>query len=211
VILVNYDHVARIDKQISEAKDFFKRYDFAKKDFLLKRPALKDLTINVNDLIKNVQKLESFDVLGLTEKELGRSILGRCKAIAKIRTSLNEVGMNLPIHVFGCLDPLSMLAYFLCGADIFDGLVWLKYGFHENFALYHNNFGLISKQWPQYDENLSSSMYLSNLSTLTELMIMMRRIPQNWDLARLQRLLSGAQFRELRDLIDSAELTMDVS
>jgi hypothetical protein len=211
VILVNYDTVEKFKTQISSAKDFFKKNQIGGKDFLFKRSSEGDSTVNVNDLTSNIQETREFDVIGLTEKEMGRSMLGRCKTIVKIRTSLSEAGLDLPIHVFGCVDPLSILAYFLCGADVFDGLVWLKHGFQDNLALYPSNFGLLSKQWGEYDESLSSSMYLSNLTKLTQLTILMRRIAQNWELGRLKDLLSTAQFAELRNLTDSADVRMDVN
>lgn len=43
---------------------------------------------------------------GVTEKELGDSILRRLRTLAQLRSRPDEVGVGSPIHVFGGLDPL---------------------------------------------------------------------------------------------------------
>src|SRR5437762_1985645 len=64
--------------------------------------------------------------LVFVEQELGRSILERARNIARIRRALVEIGNDLPIHIFGCLDPGLVRYYAMAGADIFDGLQWLR-------------------------------------------------------------------------------------
>ncbi len=46
--------------------------------------------------------------------------------IAKLRKALDKAGLNIPLHVFGSLDTVTTPLYFLAGADIFDGLTWLR-------------------------------------------------------------------------------------
>jgi hypothetical protein len=122
---------------------------------------------------------------------------------------MTGVGLNMPIHIFGCLDPLSILAYFLCGADIFDGLVWLRHGFHQNLAMYPSDFTILKKQWARHDESALPLMYVTNLDKLSELMHIMKRIGQNYDLARLKALLGPSVLQELIDLIDSANVRVE--
>jgi hypothetical protein len=211
LIIVNYDEVGNFDSQLSAADDFFKGHPIGKKEFLFKRSAELNRTINVRSLTDNIQRLKGFDVIGITKDEMGNSLLERCETIVKVRRSLDSAGLQTPIHVFGCLDPLSILAYFFCGADIFDGLVWLRHGFQDNVAMYQSNFALVNKKWAEYDDSLSLFMYVSNLSSLNRLMVMMNRITQNWELERLRALLTLGQFGELKDLLDQADIDMEAA
>ena len=45
---------------------------------------------------------------------------------------LYDAGLVLPIHVFGAITPQEILAYFFCGADVLDGLNWLRLLFRED-------------------------------------------------------------------------------
>ena len=40
-----------------------------------------------------------------------------------------------PIHVWGGLDPISTPLYFFAGADIFDGVSWLRYAYYNGVAI----------------------------------------------------------------------------
>jgi len=58
-----------------------------------------------------------------------------------LRRTLKQVHLDAtPIHVFGSLDTLSTLLYFVMGADIFDGLTWLRYGYEEGRTIYRHEF-----------------------------------------------------------------------
>ena len=70
----------------------------------------------------NVSVLEGFDLVGVTEKELGNSLLNRLHNTSRLRMALDEVSNEAPIHVFGSLDPLNVPLYFAAGAEVFDGL-----------------------------------------------------------------------------------------
>ena len=86
-------------------------------------------------MIKHRHELSHFSIIGFTEKELGPSLLKRMTAIARVRRALKEVNLDLPIHVFGSLDTISTPLYFLAGADIFDGLTWLRYAFRDGVRI----------------------------------------------------------------------------
>jgi hypothetical protein len=210
-ILVSYDHIGTFEEQVHRTKQFFAQYPFARKDFLLKRPEDNAKTIDIDDLTLNIKQVRDFDILGVTEKELGRSMVERCQSILKIRRSLDASHLNTPIHVFGCLDPLCILSYFFCGADIFDGLVWLRHGFLQNLALHPRNFTIMSKQWEEYDDIPSPLMLVNNLAALNNLMFMMRRIVQNYDLADLKQTLNSDQFKQLTSLLKSAGIELEAN
>ena len=53
------------------------------------------------------------------------------KNIAQIRRALDGVGLDTPLHVFGSLDTVTTPMYFMAGADIFDGLTWLRFAFYN--------------------------------------------------------------------------------
>ena len=78
---------------------------------------------------KMLRLLRTFDIVGVTEREIGESIHDRLVNIARLRKSLNAAEVTIPIHVFGGLDPLLTPLYFAAGAEIFDGLGWLRYAY----------------------------------------------------------------------------------
>lgn len=82
-----------------------------------------------------------FHALGVTEKELGGNFKERMINIARIRKALNGVGLeNMPIHIFGSLDTVSTPLYFVAGADIFDGLTWLRFAYYKGMTIYRQNY-----------------------------------------------------------------------
>jgi hypothetical protein len=48
--------------------------------------------------------------------------------------------------VFGSLDPVTSILYFLAGAEIFDGLTWLKYSYYNSSAIYTSNYGVLNPE-----------------------------------------------------------------
>jgi hypothetical protein len=178
-VLVNYDEKKALDAQVSDASAFFAKHKKFATCFLSRPSDEYSNRLNIESLIKNVELIEQFDVLGVTEKELGNSLLNRCTNLLRIRRALNSRSPDLPIHVFGCLDPLGIICYFLCGADIFDGTLWLKFGFHKNAAFYINNYALIKGNWNQSDGGVQIMSSIWNLLDLKNLMDRMRRYAQN--------------------------------
>lgn len=147
-IIVSFDdekHRKPLITQIEEASVFFSKYKDYLHDFLIKPETKKAEFINLNNLLKNINKLNSFHIIGITEKELGNSILQRMQRINKIRNALDHSKNKAPIHVFGSLDPITTILYFLAGAEIFDGLTWLKYSYFNGLAIYTNNLCALDK------------------------------------------------------------------
>ena len=137
-IAVSYDNPDRrlsLDDQISEACALFEGRSFGK-ELLIKPETQEQQRVQADNVVAQAEKLGAFDVIGFTEKELGHSLFVRLKTIARIRRALTAADLNTPIHVFGSLDMVSTPLYFLAGADIFDGLTWLRFAYREGRAMY---------------------------------------------------------------------------
>jgi len=204
VVLINYDKHGPLKKQITDAQNLFSKYPEYATCFLCKPSQTSISTVDIMNLVENITLTEPFNILGLTEKELGDSLLKRCQNILKIRKALDSQGLTLPIHIFGCLDPLSILSYFLCGADIFDGLSWLKFGFYENVAIYVNNHALLKGSWSEPDLSIQALAYVLNLKELAHLMYNMRKFTRENDFAIFG--LRENILREVKNLTNAARI-----
>jgi len=132
------------EEQIEDVKVLFNEFhetDNILKEILIKPETIRRKRIHLKDITKNIDSLTTFDILGFTEKELGKSIFDRMTTIAKIRVELDRHGIQIPIHIFGSLDTVTTPLYYFSGADIFDGLAWLRFVFHEGETLYIDSFG----------------------------------------------------------------------
>jgi len=167
-VIVSYDNKESIESQLISANELFdeiNHLEFAK-CFLCKPVSEESNIICVKDIQKNIDQFSDFDITGLTDKEIGDSLLSRCETIVKIRSILSENGIQIPLHIFGALDPLTIISYFLCGADVFDGLAWLKYTFYHQLALYSNNYSLLNEQWTKSYADIGILRAKENLNTL---------------------------------------------
>jgi len=200
IVLINYDYMGLpVIEQINKANSIFSKFPLFSSDFLIK-PESREGKINIESVINNVSKLSSFSILGFTEKELGYSVYERCQNICKIRNALDDIGLNQPIHIFGCLDPLNIIVYFLCGADIFDGLSWLRYGFKDNNPVYFNSLAISSGKWNLRTDELKLISYLENIKTLNNLKHKMKLFTQENDLSVFE--LDETTEREITKIID---------
>jgi len=178
LVLISYDdcnkHQLILD-QIETTKSFFQKYpDFAS-DFLCKPETPESKLINIDNLLKYNHHLTSFSVLGITEKELGNSILERCINLIKIRSILQQENIEIPIHILGCLNPVLMISYFLCGADIFDGLAWLRYVFFDGLTLYQPTATVMQEKWHYSEQDLNLIYSTTNLQYLRHLSHAMKK------------------------------------
>jgi hypothetical protein len=165
IILVSFDNYATIKEQITATKVFFENSSFCS-DFLVKPNTPNEKVINTSDYLLNISDVSDFDILGFTEKELGNNYIERIKNLITIRQILSQKGLDLPIHIFGCLDPISIWLYYLCGADIFDGLSWLRYHYDKTgIASYIFNTSLFIDPSLNPYETIISNAY-QNLKTL---------------------------------------------
>lgn len=171
-VFVNYDDAdlrCGINDQIEAAEDLLLPYRHQLKALLIKPETKTQTLIKTENVVANIKKLRNFDIIGFTEKELGGSLIDRMKTIASIRLAMDDESLTQPIHIFGSLDPVSSPLYFLAGAEIFDGLTWLRFGYRQGVACYvHNAVALengIDKKQPFFQSlGLAANYsYLVNL------------------------------------------------
>ncbi len=75
------------------------------------------------------------DIVGVTEKDIGPPWYAATSYIRRLRTALDDAFSHyVPIHVFGCFDPMTIPYLFFAGADVFDGLAWMRYFFRDGHA-----------------------------------------------------------------------------
>ena len=67
------------------------------------------------------------DTVAVPERDCGKSILERAATIVEVRKILNDNDNRNLLHVLGCGDPMSILVYSFCGADVFDSLDWYEH------------------------------------------------------------------------------------
>lgn len=155
----NFDHTApgkSIPEQIADAQKLFYEFGQFAHCFILK-PIRSGRRINdyikMDDVIPHLGDMRCFHTIGVTEKELGPRLLDRLEAIAVLRSSMNRLGMDTPIHVWGGLDPVVTPLFFLAGAEIFDGVSWLRYGYWKDTAIPRDAYGALElglqTQWKQ--------------------------------------------------------------
>jgi hypothetical protein len=82
---------------------------------------------------------------------------------------------SIPIHVFGSLDPVSVCLYFLAGAEIFDGLTWLRYAYAKDLAVYRQNGAVLADGLDRRDAFITLSTMQKNLSYLGTLTNRLRK------------------------------------
>src|SRR5579864_2012212 len=176
-IFISYDHPKDripVAEQITRAQALPTKENTLR-EILLKPETTTQRFLNVDHITPHVHQLVQFDIIGITEKEIGSSILDRMKNVAQLRMALNQAGLDTPIHVFGSLDTLSTPLYFVAGADIFDGLTWLRFGYRDGQTLYRQNFGALSLGVNAKAHMIDARCWVSNYYYLKELELEMRR------------------------------------
>ena len=178
-IFVSYDCKKEripLEKQIEQAKINMALYPKQLHDFLIKPEKSEDKYIyNVlNKIIGDPTVLEGFHIIGVTEKELGNCVINRMENVARLRSALDMAKITAPIHVFGSLDPVSTPLYYISGAEIFDGLSWLRYGYHEGITTNIFNYNAPEVNIHQSEEHIVGRTFLNNLSYLKELELQMK-------------------------------------
>lgn len=181
-VVISYDHPDNripLVKQIERADLTIPCSDSVFREILLKPDEKGAEDTDVNAIVTNVHRLAAFDAIGVTEKEIGRTQQARMGNIARIRKALNGAGLgNTPIHVFGSLDTISTPLYFVAGADIFDGLTWLRYAYHEGKTVYQQNFAIL-KFGTQIKSNLvQARCSFENYYYMKEMQLEMRNFLQ---------------------------------
>lgn len=197
-VFVNYDHpeVNRdFETQIEDARSLFANYDKQLNTLLLKPESPSKQPIQIKHVYPFVEDFGDFDIVGFTEKEIGNTVLKRMEFLADLRLAMDDKGVTTPIHVFGSLDPISTVLYFLSGAEVFDGLTWLRYGYANGQACYVHNYGVKYVGVNRSRSFVVAKTMIDNLSYLINLTHDMRKFLLDREFSR---------FRENEDLIKDA-------
>lgn len=177
---VSYDEPAirmSLERQVEAATRLLSRYPDQLHTFLLKPEAegQKYLAEVIDRVALSPHQLAGFHFVGVTEKELGQSMADRMLRVARLRLALDSVSISAPIHVFGALDPITCGLLFLAGAELFDGLTWLRYAFREGLCIYNANFGAIAIGTDRRDDHVKAKVWIENVHYLKKLSEEMKR------------------------------------
>jgi hypothetical protein len=139
LVIANFDYGTTgqpLNKQISAARALFNRYPSCLSDFIIKPPQTRSSVVEPSKLSRNdLANLRGFNVIGVTEKDLGRDTFDRLHRVAELRYRLNDAGIAAPIHVWGGLDPILSPLFFFAGAEILDGVSWMRYAYRNGVAM----------------------------------------------------------------------------
>jgi hypothetical protein len=194
-IVISYDHPRErlpILDQVRRARDLAPGRNDVLRELLLKPETPHQIRLDIGNVTKNIHSMADFDVIGVTEKEIGASLLERMKNIGLLRLALSRSGLETPIHVFGSLDTVTTPMYFLAGADIFDGLTWLRFAYQDGRTLYKQNYGA-SIGLSIKAHVLDGICWDNNYRYLQELQLEMRRFLKTEDFNTFKY--NGALFR----------------
>ena len=184
-VVVSYDHPNlrnSIENQMNEAVSLFDQGDTSfLREILIKPESKKESMVKVEKLEKNAELLRKFDIVGVTEKELGTNVLQRMSNISKIRRTLDKIGIDIPVHIFGSMDTVTTPLYFLAGADIFDGLAWLRFSFDGGNTMYIFSNGPKSLGITENVRNLWIRSIYQNYSYLQDLTLQMEKYVRTSD------------------------------
>ena len=168
-VVVSWDNTGTYPEQIASAQHFFGTRKRFASTILLKPPGDGRFHSFKNLAAAQAADLRLFGIVGVTEKELGDSIIGRLEELARLRTALDDAEVDAPVHVFGGLDPLYTPLYVAAGAEIFDGLGWLRYSYRKGFAYYRDAAPLLERQVTKRWSQAVMSTQLRNLDEMAQL------------------------------------------
>lgn len=176
----------------------------AKTAFLIK-PEGQAPFLHVPSLAADAVNMRAFDVIGVTEKELGDSVLDRLVALVGLRRLLDDQGCaDKPVHVFGSLDPLMTSLYFMAGAEIFDGLSWLRYAYSTGLSVHPESLGILRAELEDRKQRRDAFRHVLNLRELQSLKHRLVRWAQEPDRYELL----GKQSETLREAYEIMTATL---
>jgi hypothetical protein len=186
-LAVSFDHSSQaydLKVQIDNARQLFAGRKFGRELLIKPEPAKRKgqmegtrrSRVDIANVVAHIHELRDFDVIGFTEKELGYSIFDRMCNIKKVREALTHIGLSTPIHIFGSLDTISTPLYFLSGADIFDGLTWLRYGYATGLSIYTRNAAVVKYgNLRMNDDDIDGHIWYDNYQAMLDLEYSLRR------------------------------------
>jgi hypothetical protein len=178
--VVNFDHDATLRRsspiltQIRSAQKLFNAFPHFTRNFLIK-PTRRGEPLNIDDVKPHIEKLRAFNMVGVTEKEIGDNLIDKLKLIANLRVEMNRQDIRIPIHIYGGLDPVSTPLYFFAGADIFDGASWLRYAYHKGVAVYRDSVSVLKYGVDASADRVRVFVLYDNVNYLHELTTRLRK------------------------------------
>lgn len=182
--IISYDHPKEripVKEQLKRAKSMASGRKDVLREILLKPETREQTQLKVDSILNDIEDLAAFDIIGITEKEIGNSILSRMENIARLRMGLEKAGLKTPIHVFGSLDTMTTPLYFLAGADIFDGLTWLRFAFHDGYTMYKQNYGALKLGTQTKAHIIDGRCWFDNYYYMKDMELEMRRFLNGGD------------------------------
>jgi hypothetical protein len=151
LVIANFDRASTgkpIGDQITAARDLFYDFPAPLKDFILKPFTPDSEKVDPQKIPPDdFANLAGFDIVGIVEKELGRDPLDRLETVARFRQGLDNAGLHtVPIHIWGGLDPVMTPLYFFAGAEIFDGVSWLRYAYRDGVAINRESHSILNER-----------------------------------------------------------------
>lgn len=177
-VFISYDHPKKrctVAEQIKNAAAVELPPGPYARELLLKPETVSQSFLQMDSIAKSAGQMGQFAAIGVTEKEIGNSVFERMKNIASLRKKLHQVGIECPIHVFGSLDTVTTLFYFVAGADIFDGLTWLRYAYSGGRTLYRQDYGIVELNINMKAPKVEALCWSKNYQYLGEMQQTMRR------------------------------------
>lgn len=154
--------------QLKDALAFRGRHKDHDIEFLLKPPSGEN-TVSVEHVRAVLTGLPAFASLGIAEEELGESIKERVQRVHAIRQMLAAAKMDVPIHIYGCINPVMVYLYTAAGADIFDGLGWFQHAFDQGRSVHIDDWAVTYGDWRAKEGLVNSDVDAMNLRLLDRL------------------------------------------
>lgn len=201
LVAICYDHHeerAPFGDQVAFARQRFRKCQQHLHSLLIKPETKSQFTLEraLKSAIADPEELASFDMVGVTEKELGRTMLDRMVQIALLRRAMDEAEVAIPLHVFGALDPISVCLYYISGAEVFDGLTWIRYAYDDGRCIYTHNHGVLKYGLHVRDDAVKSRALADNYYCLQDLQRRLREFEATGNFEKLEphtKLLSDAR------------------
>jgi hypothetical protein len=182
LVAISYDRPGvSAAEQAAAAQALFGKRRGIMRELLLKPESRSQAYLHVDAILERPDVLSGFDVIGVTEKELGSSVLARMQAIAKLRLGMDAAQIAAPIHVFGALDPLSAPLYCVAGAEIFDSLSWLRLAYLHGLPVYRQSYGILELGVGTHDSDVDARCWAANIGALYDLELEMRAFCESGD------------------------------
>ncbi len=147
-------------------------------------------------------------LIGVPERELGAGIVDRVRSVVAIRKELDSTGHYHCLHLLGTGNPISLLAFYLAGADSFDGLEWCQTVVDvESARLHHlSHYDLVEHQSPfgELDAGTAAKCLAHNLRFYRYWMAWLQNSPREELVSALARFVGRQAWSRLARALNEA-------